>query len=62
MDVKDHATWKMLEKAKQDFKTATNNISRFHPFYNIIKRAHDSIVKLQYELENKLLNKATDEK
>lgn len=56
-----HPTWQMLEKSKQDFKTAINDIPSYHPLYKTAQQAHDAIVKLQLELESKLLKEMSDE-
>lgn len=63
----EHPTWRMLEKTKVELKVLLNDIAhsmRDIPFYMQeevttsvlkIRSEHNKIVKLQLELENKLL-------
>ena len=54
MDYRNHPTWKMLEKAKQDLKKLRDDL-RGHPFYyEHVATAHNSIIKMQYALEDRL--------
>lgn len=57
---KEHSTWIMLEKAKQEYKDMMKSareqgMPTYHSIYMTLEEAHNSIVKLQLELENKLI-------
>lgn len=54
MKFQDHPTWKMLEDCRVMLKGTMSEIPRFHPLRGVVKDAHNSIVRLQIAVEEKL--------
>lgn len=54
MNYNNHPTWRMLEAGKQKLRSLLNDLPRFHPYHDVVKEAHDSLVRLQLRVEDKI--------
>lgn len=56
MKFDEHPTWRMLERAKQEFREAlSHNDAPWDPLYIAVEDAHSAIVRLQLAVEDRLL-------
>jgi hypothetical protein len=57
----EHPTWRMLEEGKKSLKWLATSNSIDHDVFKIIVTATSSLINLQIELENQIIEEMGDE-